>query len=60
MAPLLAYFVAVTATAMIALPIGATSVAQLQQNIDAYQVSLSPELLAAVDAIHASAPNPGQ
>ena len=40
--------------------IGATSVAQLQQNIDAYQVSLSPELLAAVDAIHASAPNPGQ
>ena len=40
--------------------IGATSVAQLQQNIDAHEVSLSPELLAAVDAIHASAPNPGQ
>jgi aryl-alcohol dehydrogenase-like predicted oxidoreductase len=35
-------------------------VAQLQQNIDAHEVSLSPELLAAVDAIHASAPNPGQ
>ena len=43
-----------------AVNIRATSVAQPQQNIDAHEVSLSPELLAAVDAIHAKAPNPGQ
>ena len=41
-------------------PLVITSVEQLQQNIDAHQVTLSPELVAAVDAIHAKTPNPGQ
>ncbi len=40
--------------------IGATSVGQLQQNIDAHHITLSPQLVAAVDAIHATLPNPGQ
>ena len=40
--------------------IGATTLAQLKENIDAYEVQLSPEIIAAVDAIHASVPNPGQ
>ncbi|WP_300759545.1 aldo/keto reductase [Janthinobacterium sp.] len=40
--------------------IGATSLEQLQHNIDAYAIRLSPELVAAVDAIHASITNPGQ
>jgi aryl-alcohol dehydrogenase-like predicted oxidoreductase len=40
--------------------IGATSLAQLKENIDAYSVRLSPELVAAVDAIHARITNPGQ
>ncbi|MBB5367569.1 MULTISPECIES: aldo/keto reductase [unclassified Janthinobacterium] len=40
--------------------IGATSLEQLQHNIDAYDITLSPELVAAVDAIHASITNPGQ
>ncbi|MFZ4873880.1 aldo/keto reductase [Janthinobacterium sp. Mn2066] len=40
--------------------IGATSLAQLQHNIDAHDIALSPELVAAVDAIHASITNPGQ
>jgi aryl-alcohol dehydrogenase-like predicted oxidoreductase len=40
--------------------IGATTMEQLQANIDAYSIQLSPELVAQVDAIHASLPNPGQ
>jgi aryl-alcohol dehydrogenase-like predicted oxidoreductase len=38
--------------------IGATSMAQLQENIGAYQVKLSNEVLAEIDNIHLSAPNP--
>jgi aryl-alcohol dehydrogenase-like predicted oxidoreductase len=40
--------------------IGATSLAQLKENIDACTVRLAPELVAAVDAIHARITNPGQ
>lgn len=40
--------------------IGATSLTQLGENIDAFNVKLSPEIMEAVDAIHASLPNPGQ
>jgi aryl-alcohol dehydrogenase-like predicted oxidoreductase len=40
--------------------IGATSLAQLKENIDAADVVLSAEVIAAVDAIHARLPNPGQ
>jgi aryl-alcohol dehydrogenase-like predicted oxidoreductase len=40
--------------------IGATSLAQLKENIDAYDVTLTPEIIAQIDAIHASLPNPGQ
>ncbi|MES2261995.1 MAG: aldo/keto reductase [Pseudomonadota bacterium] len=40
--------------------IGATSLAQLKQNIDAYDTTLTPELVAQIDAIHARLPNPGQ
>jgi aryl-alcohol dehydrogenase-like predicted oxidoreductase len=40
--------------------IGATSLAQLKENIDAAEVTLSAEVLAAIDAIHARLPNPGQ
>ncbi len=40
--------------------IGATSLAQLKDNIDAFDIKLSPDLIAAVDAIHASITNPGQ
>lgn len=40
--------------------VGATSLAQLKENIDAYDVKLTPEIVAQVDAIHASLPNPGQ
>ena len=40
--------------------IGATSLEQLAHNIDAYQITLSPEVIAAVDAIHAALTNPGQ
>jgi aryl-alcohol dehydrogenase-like predicted oxidoreductase len=40
--------------------IGATTLAQLEENIDAFELSLSRELVAAVDAIHAGLPNPGQ
>ena len=38
--------------------IGATSMAQLQQNIAAYQVQLSPEILKEIDAIHLRYTNP--
>jgi aryl-alcohol dehydrogenase-like predicted oxidoreductase len=40
--------------------IGATTLAQLQENIDAYAVKLPQDVLEAIDAIHASLPNPGQ
>lgn len=40
--------------------IGATTLAQLKENIDAYSLQLPPEVLAQVDAIHARIPNPGQ
>jgi len=38
--------------------IGATSLAQLKEDIDSVNVLLSPEILAQVDAIHARYPNP--
>ena len=38
--------------------IGATSIEQLQQNINTIQVSLSDEILQAIDAVQASIPNP--
>ncbi len=38
--------------------IGATSMAQLQQNISAYQVKLTPDILKEIDAIHLRYTNP--
>jgi aryl-alcohol dehydrogenase-like predicted oxidoreductase len=43
---------------MTAVILGATSLAQLQSNIAAAEITLSPELLAAIDAIHRRFPNP--
>jgi aryl-alcohol dehydrogenase-like predicted oxidoreductase len=40
--------------------IGATSLAQLKENIDAESIVLSEEVMAQVDAIHAKYTNPGQ
>jgi len=40
--------------------IGATSLDQLKENIDAEQLTLSDEVVAAIDAIHARYTNPGQ
>jgi aryl-alcohol dehydrogenase-like predicted oxidoreductase len=40
--------------------IGATNLTQLQENIDAAAVTLSQEIIHAVDAIHARFTNPGQ
>jgi aryl-alcohol dehydrogenase-like predicted oxidoreductase len=40
--------------------IGATTLAQLKENIDALGTVLAPEVVAQIDAIHASLPNPGQ
>ncbi|HEV7816280.1 MAG TPA: aldo/keto reductase [Janthinobacterium sp.] len=40
--------------------IGATNLVQLKNNIDAYATQLSAEVMAGIDAIHASLPNPGQ
>ena len=40
--------------------IGATSLDQLQQNIDAATITLSNEVISGIDAIHAAMPNPGQ
>ncbi|MTV39245.1 aldo/keto reductase [Duganella radicis] len=40
--------------------IGATSLEQLKQNIDAYQVQLPLDLIKQVDQIHAEITNPGQ
>ena len=39
--------------------IGATTMAQLEENIDALQVTLSSEVVTAVDAIHARITSPG-
>ncbi|HEX8615295.1 MAG TPA: aldo/keto reductase [Telluria sp.] len=39
--------------------IGATSLAQLKENIDAMSVTLAPEVVAEIDAIHARITNPG-
>eukprot|EP00741_Cyanophora_paradoxa_P008686 tig00001368_g8409.t1 len=38
--------------------IGATSVEQMREDVEAFRVTLSPDVLAAVDAIHAEARNP--
>jgi aryl-alcohol dehydrogenase-like predicted oxidoreductase len=40
--------------------IGATQLAQLQEDIDALSITLSPELVAGVEAIHAEMHNPAQ
>jgi aryl-alcohol dehydrogenase-like predicted oxidoreductase len=40
--------------------IGATTLAQLKENIDAADFTLPEHVVAAIDAIHASLPNPGQ
>lgn len=40
--------------------IGATTLAQLAENIDAYAVKLPQHVLEGIDAIHASITNPGQ
>ena len=40
--------------------IGATTLPQLRANIDALEISLAQDVVAAVNAIHASLPNPGQ
>ena len=39
--------------------IGATTMAQLKENIDAAEVNLSSDVVAAIDAIHARITNPG-
>lgn len=39
--------------------IGATNLAQLKENIDAAEVTLSAEVVSAIDAIHARITNPG-
>ncbi|MFC5509657.1 aldo/keto reductase [Massilia jejuensis] len=40
--------------------IGATTMAQLEENIDAAQIALGDEVVAAIDAIHGRITNPGQ
>lgn len=40
--------------------IGATTLAQLEENIDALQVRLPGDVVAAIDAVHARITNPGQ
>jgi len=40
--------------------IGATTLEQLKDNIDAFSIKLSPEVVKQVDAIHARFTNPGQ
>ena len=40
--------------------IGATTLAQLKENIDAADTTLPEHVVAAIDAIHARIPNPGQ
>ncbi len=38
--------------------IGATSLEQLEENIDSINLDLSPEILSAINAVHAEIPNP--
>lgn len=38
--------------------IGATTQAQLKENIDSFELSLSPALLAGIEEVHARYPNP--
>lgn len=38
--------------------IGATSLAQLQTNIDSFGIKLNDEVLAGIEAIHVAQPNP--
>jgi len=38
--------------------IGATTLAQLEENLASLDVRLSPEVLAAIEAVHADNPNP--
>ncbi len=38
--------------------IGATSLEQLEENIDSIHIQLSPEILSAINAVHAENPNP--
>jgi aryl-alcohol dehydrogenase-like predicted oxidoreductase len=38
--------------------IGATSIKQLEENIDSIDLNLSKELMAAINAVHAEIPNP--
>ena len=40
--------------------IGATSLAQLKENVDAYSVTLSDDVVKAINAIHVEITNPGQ
>ena len=40
--------------------IGATSLSQLKENVDAYSVTLSDDVVKAINAIHAAITNPGQ
>ncbi|MFD2366490.1 aldo/keto reductase [Pseudoduganella sp. GCM10020061] len=40
--------------------IGATTLAQLEENIGAADITLAPDLIGAIDAIHARLTNPGQ
>ena len=40
--------------------IGATTLTQLKENIDAFDVTLSPEVIAGIESIHATLNNPGQ
>jgi aryl-alcohol dehydrogenase-like predicted oxidoreductase len=40
--------------------IGATSLAQLKENVDAYSVTLSDDVIKAINAIHGEITNPGQ
>ncbi|MEM5563636.1 aldo/keto reductase [Psychroserpens sp. AS72] len=39
--------------------IGATSIAQLEENIDSVNITLSDEILKAINEVHAEIPNPG-
>ena len=38
--------------------IGATNMAQLKENIDAFDINLSDEILQGIEAIHRQQPNP--
>ena len=40
--------------------IGATNLTQLKENIDAFELHLSDEVIAKINAIHAEICNPGQ